>query len=63
MQKMQANRSKIEKYRQLLQLNVFERPPRFVWMTTTEYRRQAIAKLYDGLDVVIFVLSDFTKGG
>jgi len=59
MQKMNVNRIKIEKYRQLLQLNAFDKPPVFIWMTTTGYRRQEIAGLCEGLDVVIFALGDF----
>ncbi len=58
-QKMTANRSKISKYRKLLSLNVFEKPPVFVWITTTEYRRHQLASLCEGLDVQIFTVSDF----
>jgi hypothetical protein len=58
-QKMNANRAKITKYRKLLEYGVFEKPPVFVWMTTTEYRRKQLTKLCEGLDAKIFIVSDF----
>lgn len=59
-QKMTKNRIKIEKYRRLIELGVFKGTiPKFIWITTTEYRRKQIAKLCDGLDVQIFTVSDF----
>lgn len=58
-QKMSANRIKIEKYKTLVTLGMFERSPKFIWMTTTEYRRRQLAGLCEGLDVQIFTVSDF----
>ncbi|HWO98764.1 MAG TPA: replication-relaxation family protein [Bacillus sp. (in: firmicutes)] len=58
-QKMSANRIKIEKYKALVTLGMFEKMPKFIWMTTTEYRRNQLAGLCEGLDVQIFTASDF----
>jgi len=58
-QKMTANRTKVDKYRKLVELGVFEKPPLFVWMTTTEHRRKQITKLCEGLDVQVFTVRDF----
>jgi hypothetical protein len=41
-QKMIKNEKKIEKYKQLIDLNVFDSKPKFVWITTTEYRREKL---------------------
>ena len=59
-QKMTANRVKIQKYRKLIDAGVFgNTPPKFVWMTMTEYRRKQLQKLCEGLDVQIFIISEF----
>lgn len=58
-QKMSANRLKMDKYRKLIDCHVFEKQPKFIWYTTTEYRRQQLQKLCDGLDCNIFTVSDF----
>ncbi|WEA46781.1 replication-relaxation family protein [Priestia aryabhattai] len=58
-QKMSVNKNKIEKYRILSQLGVFETPPMFIWMTTTEYRRKQLLKMCEGLDAQVFIITDF----
>ncbi|WP_355483583.1 replication-relaxation family protein [Peribacillus simplex] len=58
-QKMTVNREKVKKYRKLLELNVFEKRPVFVWLTTTEYRRKQLAKLCDGMNAKIYLSKDF----
>jgi hypothetical protein len=58
-QKMSTNKAKITKYRKMLELGVFKVPPVFVWMTTTEYKRKQLLKLCEGLDVKVFLASEF----
>lgn len=58
-QKMSANRLKMEKYRKFIECGVFEKKPKFTWYTTTEYRRNQLQKLCEGLDCNIFTVSDF----
>lgn len=58
-QKMTVNREKVKKYRKLLELGVFEKPPVFIWMTTTEYRRKELTKLCEGMDVRVYLKTDF----
>lgn len=58
-QKMVKNRNKIERYRKLIELNVLEKPPFFIWITTTNYRKKQIEKLCTGLEYQIFTISDF----
>lgn len=58
-QKMSVNRAKIQKYKRMIELGVFEKPPVFIWMTTTNFRREELVKLSEGLDVVIFTVGDF----
>lgn len=58
-QKMSANRIKMQKYRKLMECNVFEKKPKFIWYTTTEYRRKQLQKLCEGLDCNIFTVTDF----
>jgi hypothetical protein len=58
-QKMAVNRQKITKYRRLVELGVFEKPPKFIWVTTTEYRRKQLVKLSEGLNVRIYLASEF----
>ncbi|WP_241139400.1 hypothetical protein [Bacillus mycoides] len=58
-QKMSANRVKMQKYRKLMECNVFEKPPKFIWYTTTEYRRKQLQKLCEGLDCNILTVTDF----
>lgn len=57
-QQMAANRAKINKYRRTVALGVFKQPPVFVWLTTTEYRRQELAKLCEGLCVKIYTANE-----
>lgn len=58
-QKMGANRVKMQKYRKLIDCNVFQEPPQFIWYTTTEYRRKQLQKLCEGLECKVFTVSDF----
>jgi hypothetical protein len=58
-QKMSANKAKIAKYRKMLELGVFKTPPVFVWITTTEYKRKQLMQLCEGLDVKVFLASEF----
>ncbi|MEY8351392.1 replication-relaxation family protein [Bacillus cereus] len=58
-QKMSVNRVKIQKYRKLIDCNVFDKPPKFTWYTCTEYRRKQLQKLCEGLDCNIFTVTDF----
>ena len=58
-QKMIKNRTKIERYKQLIKLGSFEKVPKFIWITTTEYRRKELMKISEGLDVSVFTVSDF----
>ena len=58
-QPMAENRKKIEKYRKLLDLNVFPKPPLFIWLTKTEYRKKQLQALCKELDSVIFTITDF----
>lgn len=58
-QKMSVNREKVKKYRKFLKLNVFKRPPVFLWMTTTEYRRRELMKLCDGMNAKVYLKTDF----
>ncbi|WP_306474573.1 replication-relaxation family protein [Bacillus pseudomycoides] len=58
-QKMSANRVKMQKYRKLIDCKVFDKPPRFIWYTCTEYRRKQVQKLCEGLDCNIFTVTDF----
>ncbi len=57
-QKMAANRSKVANYKRLLALNVFEKSPYFIWLTTTEYRRKELTKINAGLYARILTLRE-----
>lgn len=58
-QKMTKNRTKIDRYRQLIDLGYFDKEPFFIWITTTEYRRKELLKLCDDMDVQVFTIKDF----
>ncbi len=51
-QDMAENRRKIDKYRRMFGLGVFRKAPRFIWLTTTEYRRRELSKMSEGLGEV-----------
>ncbi len=51
-QKMAENRAKIAKYQKLIEMGVFAKMPRFIWLTTTEYRRNELMKMSEGLGEV-----------
>lgn len=57
-QKMAANRAKIARYRHLCGLGVFTKPPKFTWLTTTEFRRKQLVKLCEGLNARVYTLAD-----
>lgn len=58
-QKMSKNKSKVERYRKLIDLGVFQIQPKFIWITTTELRRKQLTSLCEGLDAQIFTVKDF----
>lgn len=58
-QKMFVNRDKVRKYRELLALGVFKKPPAFVWITETQYRQTQLMKLCEGLQVRVHLSKDF----
>jgi hypothetical protein len=59
-QTMTKNQAKVEKYRILKQRLAFGMiAPKFVWITTTEHRRQELLKLSDGLQTQVYTLADF----
>jgi hypothetical protein len=59
MQKMKENRSKIEKYKRLLELGVFKKQPKFIWITMTEYRKKQLLSLCEGMQVRVYLTDDF----
>ena len=59
LQKMNKNRVKIDKYRRLIERNSFKGMPLLIWVTTSEYRCNALMELCEGLDVKIFLNTDF----
>ncbi|WP_226085629.1 replication-relaxation family protein [Mesobacillus sp. S13] len=58
-QKMVKNKGKIERYKKLMELNVFEKQPKFIWITTTELRRKQLQTASEGLDVRVYTVKDF----
>ncbi|MGG4042366.1 replication-relaxation family protein [Bacillus smithii] len=58
-QKMSVNKAKITKYRKMVELGVFKTEPRFVWITTTEYKRKRLLELCKGLDAKVYLASEF----
>ncbi|MEH6943665.1 replication-relaxation family protein [Bacillus sp. JJ722] len=58
-QKMAVNREKVRRYRQLIALNVFKKPPAFIWITETDYRQKQLTKLCEGLQVRVHLAKDF----
>jgi hypothetical protein len=59
LQKMKKNKSKVDKYRRLIERGSFKGMPKLIWVTTTEYRRKALLELCEGLDVEVYLSSDF----
>lgn len=58
-QKMTKNRTKIDRYKKLMELGYFDKEPFFIWITTTEYRRKELLKMCDGINVQVFTINDF----
>lgn len=59
-QKMKKNKIKIEKYKILKERGAFgPMTPKFIWITTTEYRRKELLKLCEGLQVQVLTITDF----
>lgn len=58
-QTMKKNRTKVEKYRRMTERNVFHGMPKLVWVTTTKYRQNNLSELCEGLDVDVFLNTDF----
>lgn len=58
-QKMQKNEGKLTRYRKLIERNAFGHIPKFIWITTTEYRRKRLKELCKGLDCDIWTTADF----
>lgn len=57
-QKMSVNKTKIDKYRELISLGCFEVEPKFIWVTLTDYRKKRLEKLCEGLKAKIFTIHD-----
>lgn len=63
-QTMKKNQMKIEKYRVLKHRGTFGMmAPKFIWITTTEYRRRELKKLSEGLNTEVYTLTDFKGDG
>lgn len=60
MQTMKKNRMKIDKYRRLVEHNVFGGIPKFIWVTSTAYRQRKLLELCEGLNCEVYVNTDFT---
>lgn len=58
MQKMSANRTKMEKYRLLVKSGAVRPTPRLLWVTTTEHRRKRLTELCRGLDAKIYTIAE-----
>lgn len=58
-QKMLKNKSKMERYKKLINYRYFEFNPKFIWITTTELRRKQLMDLCKGLNVKIYTTRDF----
>jgi hypothetical protein len=59
MQKMSKNSVKIAKYRRLIERNAFKGMPVLIWVTTSMHRQESLLNMCDGLDVRIFLNTDF----
>lgn len=59
LQKMNKNRTKIDKYRRLIERNSFKGMPSLIWSTTSAHRQESLLELCDGLDVKIYLSNDF----
>lgn len=59
MQKMNRNKAKIDKYRRLIERNSFKGMPVLIWVTTSSYRQELLTELCDGLDVKVYLSTDF----
>ncbi|CEG31468.1 Phage protein [Peribacillus simplex] len=55
-QKMKINEKKMETYRKII--NAFPFQPVFLWVTTTEYKRNQLKKLCEGLESRIYIASE-----
>jgi hypothetical protein len=58
-QKMIKNKSKMERYKKLIKYRYFEITPKFIWITTTEYRRKQLLEICKGLNVKVYTTKDF----
>lgn len=58
-QTMKKNRQKIDKYRRLVERNVFKGVPKLIWVTSSSYRQGKLIELCEGLDVVVYLSTDF----
>lgn len=59
LQKMNKNRIKIDKYRRFIERNSFKGMPVLTWVTTSKYRQGMLLELCEGLDVKVFLNTDF----
>lgn len=57
-QKMSVNREKAKKYRRLVEIANFEKQPKFIWITTTEYRRKQLLALFEGMQIEVFLTDE-----
>jgi len=57
-QTMKKNRTKIKKYRRLIERNVFKGMPTLYWVTITEHRKKVLEELCEGLNCKVFLHHD-----
>ncbi len=57
-QTMKKNRTKVKKYRRLIERNVFKGMPTLYWVTTTDNRKKQLEELCEGLDCKVFLQQD-----
>jgi hypothetical protein len=58
-QKMIKNKSKMDRYKKLMNYRFFEISPKFIWITTTELRRKQLMEACKGLNVKVYTTRDF----
>lgn len=57
-QRMSENKTKVEKYRRLIEKNVFRGQPKLIWVTTSTYRRESLLEMCEGISTYVYLRSD-----
>lgn len=56
-----SNLEKTKEYKEMVNNGEFDKPPMFIWVTITDYKKEQLEEALQGLDHVVYLLDDLKE--